>query len=262
MEWKELLVPALILGGIGLFFGALLAFAGIVFRVKKDERIPLIEETLPGANCGGCGYAGCAAYAEAVASGEADCDKCTVGGAQVADYIAGIMGKKSEFVRKYAFIGCVSGASERYIYEGAPDCAYAAMLVGGLKTCTYGCIGLGNCVKVCPTGALSLIDGVPVVNRDICTGCGACKRACPRGLIDVIPEKAKIAVCCNSQDKAVYMRTTCADGCIGCGKCAKMCPQEDAITITNNLAKIDYDKCVACGKCVEACPRHIIRYVE
>lgn len=233
----------------------------IVFKVQKDERIPLIEETLPGANCGGCGFAGCSAYAEAVANGEAACDLCAVGGAEVAKYIGEIMGQKSEYVRKYAFLGCVSGAAERYVYEGADDCAYAAMLVGGPKTCTYGCIGLGNCVKVCPNGALQMVDGVPVVDRDKCSGCGACKRACPRGLFDVIPEKAKVAVVCSSHDKGGFMRNTCAGGCIGCGKCEKMCPQEGAITVTDNLASIDYDKCVACGKCVEVCPRHIIRFI-
>ncbi len=257
---KEILIPALIVGAIGLFFGALLAIASLIFKVKKDERIPLIEETLPGANCGGCGFAGCSAYAEAVAKGEASCDKCSVGGEAVASYIAEIMGQKSAFVRRYAFIGCVSGASERYIYEGAPDCTYAALLSGGPKSCTYGCIGLGNCAKVCPNDALSIVDGIPVIAKEKCSGCGACMRACPRGLIGLAPEKAKLAVMCNSHDKGAQMRNTCPEGCIGCGKCVKVC-SNDAIHLDNNVAKIDFDKCISCGKCLEACPRKIIRFI-
>lgn len=256
-----ILIPALIVGGAGLLFGALLAVAGIIFKVKKDDRIPLIEETLPGANCGGCGYAGCSAYAEAVASGAAECDLCAVGGAEVAGYIAKIMGQKSEFVKKYAFVGCTGGAKERYIYEGAPDCAYAAMLMGGVKSCTYGCIGLGNCTKVCPSDAIKMVDSVPVVDYDKCTGCGNCKRACPRGLIDVIPDRAKYAVVCSSHEKAAYMKAACPDGCIGCGKCARVCASE-AISVKDNLAKIDYEKCTGCGKCAEVCVKHIIRYVN
>lgn len=255
---NEILIPALIVGGAGLIFGALLAVAGFIFKVKKDERIPLIEETLPGANCGGCGFAGCSAYAEAVVSGKAECDLCAVGGEEVARYIADIMGTKSEFSKKYAFIGCTGGANERYRYDGAPDCAYAAMLMGGVKTCKYGCIGLGNCIKVCPSGALSMVDSIPAVDGEKCTGCGACARACPRGLIGLIPEKAKYSVVCNSHEKAIYMKNACPDGCIGCGKCTKVCAYE-AITVTDNLAKIDYDKCTGCGKCAEVCPRHIIR---
>ncbi|MDO5478696.1 MAG: RnfABCDGE type electron transport complex subunit B [Clostridia bacterium] len=260
MNFMDILTPALIVGGIGLFFGALLAVAGIIFKVKKDERIPLIEETLPGANCGGCGYAGCSAYAEAVAAGEAHCDLCSVGGEAVASYIAEIMGEKSEFVKKFAFVGCEHGAADRYVYEGVQDCVYAAQLSGGPKSCTYGCIGLGNCVKVCPTAALSMVDGNPHVERDKCTGCGACMRACPRGLIRIVPEKAKLAVSCNSHDKGAVMRNTCPNGCIGCGKCERVCTN-GAIKVVDNLAQIDYDKCVACGKCLESCPKKIIKYI-
>lgn len=258
---KEVLIPAFTVGIGGLIFGLLLAAAGILFKVKKDERIPLIEETLPGANCGGCGYTGCSAYAEAIASGEAECDLCSVGGKEAARYIADIMGTKSDFVKKYAFIGCSGGARERFLYDGAPDCAYAAMLMGGVKTCTYGCIGLGNCVKVCPTGALSMTDSHPVVNKEKCTGCGKCKRACPRALIDIVPETAVYAVMCNSHEKAQYMKASCIDGCIGCGKCTKVCAYE-AISVQNNLAFIDYGKCTGCGKCAEVCPKHIIRYIK
>ncbi len=257
---KEILIPALIVGAIGLFFGALLAVAGMIFKVKKDERIPLIEDSLPGANCGGCGYAGCSAYAQAVAEGEASCDKCSVGGKAVAEYIAEIMGQKSEFVKKYAFIGCVSGAKERYIYEGAEDCTYAALLSGGPKTCTYGCIGLGSCAKVCTNEAISMVDGIPVIAKELCSGCGACMRACPRSLIGLAPEKAKIAVMCNSHDKGAQMRYTCAEGCIGCGKCVKVC-SEGAIELVANVARINFEKCISCGKCLEACPRKIIKFI-
>lgn len=253
----NILISALAVGLLGLFSGVLLQAAGKIFRVKKDEKIALIEEALPGANCGGCGFTGCAAYAEAVASEKAECSLCSVGGEKTSQRLAEIMGKEAEFSKKYAFIGCTKGAYERYNYEGEMDCAYAASLMGGIKTCSYGCIGFGNCVRACRYGALTVTDGVPKVNREKCTGCGLCKKACPKGLIDVVPEKMKYAVVCSSNEKAVYMKAACPDGCIGCGKCTRVC-ETGAISVENNLAKIDYEKCIGCGKCAEECPKKII----
>ena len=255
---KEILIPALLVGGLGLLFGALLAFAGIIFKVKKDERIGLILEKLPGANCGGCGFAGCANYAESVAKGESECDLCAPGGKEAAEEIGKIMGKKSEFGKKVAFVGCSFGATDKYVYDGAPDCTYAALLSGGPKTCRYSCIGLGNCVNVCPNGSLRLVDGLPVLDEKTCSGCGACMRACPRGLITIAPQSAKYRVACSSHDKAIYMKDACKVGCIGCGKCTRVC-QAGAIYLNNNVARIAYEKCTSCGACAEACPRQIIK---
>lgn len=257
----NILIPALAIGLLGLFFGILLHAAGKIFGVKKDEKVALIEEELPGANCGGCGFTGCAAYAEAVASGRAECSLCSVGGEKVSRRVADIMGKKAEFSKKYAFIGCTGGAYERYNYDGEKDCAYAASLMGGIKSCSYGCIGFGNCVRACPSGALSITAGLPEVNREKCTGCGLCKKACPKALIDVVPEKTKYAVVCNSNEKAVYMKASCPDGCIGCGKCTRVC-EAGAVSVENNLARIDCEKCTGCGKCAEECPKKIIRRRE
>lgn len=258
---NEIIIPALIVGGIGLFFGLLNAVAGIIFHVEKDERIPIIEEALPGANCGGCGYAGCSAYAEAVASGEAEGNLCSAGGAETAKNISEIMGSSLEFIKKYALVNCVGKAHKKYEYGDVADCSYAEALSGGSKNCMQGCIGLGNCVRVCNFDALEMKDGVPVVDRSKCTGCGACVKACPRNIITLVPEVAKVAVLCKCKEKITNMKNVCDSGCIGCNKCTKVC-EAGAIKVTDNFATIDYELCTGCGECEKVCPRKIIRYIE
>lgn len=259
---NSILLPALAIGGIGLLFGVLLAIASVIFHVDTDERIPLIEECLPGANCGGCGYAGCSALAAAVAAGEAPADSCTVGGADVAKKVGEIMGVSTDFVKKVATVRC-SGtcdkAPQKYLYEGLTDCRAAAALSGGPKACAYGCLGLGSCVKKCPYGALSLKDGVAVVDEEKCMACGVCVAECPKGLITVDPVDAPFQVLCKSHASVKDTRAVCSAGCIGCGICAKICPV-DAITVNESLATINPEKCVGagCGACRDKCPRHII----
>ncbi len=257
----NILVPVLIFIGLGVLMGILLAVASKVFAVEKNETAERIVECLPGANCGGCGYSGCSALAEAIAKGEASVGKCSVGGAEVAEKIANIMGVEAESaVRMRAQVMC-SGTSEyakkKYIYEGIDDCEAASKIGSGDKLCKNGCIGLGTCVKACPFEAISVEKGVAVVDYTKCKGCGICVSACPKSIIKLIPFDSKHWVGCMSVDDGKNTRKVCDVGCISCRLCEKNC-ETGAITVNNFVASIQYDKCNGCNKCIDKCPRHII----
>ena len=267
----EILIAVAILGGLGVIFGAVLAAASKVFYVETDPRLDQLNACLPGANCGGCGYAGCAGYAEAVLSGEAEIGKCASGGNECAQAMGAIMGVKAEAVtRKVALVKCsgrkvynehgeqVGGARVKGIYEGFKDCLSASKVGGsGPLACKYGCLGYGSCVKVCKYDAIKVIDDVAQVDVDKCVGCGMCMVACPRKVISMVEYGTDVIIACNSNSKGAATTRSCTIGCIGCGLCKKICPN-DAITIENNLAVIDYTKCVSCGLCATVCPKHLI----
>lgn len=260
---QDLLIPAVSIGGIGLVFGIILAVASKVFHVETDDRIEKITEVLPSANCGGCGYAGCSAYAEAVVSGKASVSGCPVGGTAVAQKVAEIMGitDSVETQRKIAHIICSNGCkTTKFEYQGIADCRAADRLANGDKSCSYACLGLGSCAAVCPFDAISVKDGHVEINSEKCTGCGKCVEECPKHIISLIPENAPYFVQCSSNDKGAITRNLCKDGCIGCKICEKKCAF-DAIKIENFLAAINYKKCTGCGACVEACPRKIIHSI-
>ena len=160
-----------------------------------------------------------------------------------------------------AFVKCngnCEAAQSKYDYFGINDCEMEANLAGGSKACSYGCLGDGNCVRACNFGALSVVDGVAVVNKDKCVACGACVKACPKQLIELIPYSAKVVVQCNSHDMPKISKDNCSNACIGCQMCARNCP-EKAVAVTQFLAKVDYSKCTACGTCTEKCPTKAIK---
>ncbi len=259
----SLMYPVIVLGVMGGAFGLLLAIASKVFAVEVDEREELISAALPGANCGGCGFAGCGAYAAAVVAGNAPVNKCAVGGAEVAAQIAAIMGQEAGSMEKMvAFVRCSGTEGHRttkFDYSGIDDC-FAAMRLGGGQgpiDCVNGCIGLGNCVKACKFDAIHIVDGIAKVDRDKCVGCQACMGACPKKIIDMVPYAATVTVPCGSTAKGAVTRKQCDFGCIACKLCEKNC-EFDAIHVVDNHAYIDYSKCTACGKCAEKCPRKII----
>ena len=260
-----ILKAAGMVGGVGLFIGVFLGIAAIKFKVKTDEKEEAVLGLLPGNNCGGCGFAGCSGLAAAIAKGEAAVNACPVGGQPVADKIAAVMGVETESgIRKTAFVRCQGDCDKTtldYEYTGIEDCRMLSFVPnGGAKTCNYGCLGFGSCVKVCPFDAIHVENGVAVVDREKCKACGKCVAACPKNLIELVPYDAKQKVQCNSKDKGKDVMASCSVGCIGCHLCEKNCP-EKAVTVTDNIAHIDYGKCTGCGTCVEKCPKKIIQAV-
>ena len=233
------------------------------FKVIEDPKIDEISEVLPGANCGGCGKAGCRALAEAIVKqGNTEGLKCPAGGNEVAAKIAKIMGleaKEEEPVVAVIRCSIACSANEpKSHYQGMKSCAFAHSLYVGESGCGYGCIGLGDCYNTCQFDAITLDPktGFPIVNDDKCVGCGACVQVCPRKVIELRNKGMKnrrVYVSCVNKEKGGVARKTCGNACIGCGKCAKACPF-DAIVVENNLAYIDYKKCKMCRKCVAECP--------
>ena len=255
---NEILLAILIVSGIGLIIGVVLAIASIVMAVPTNEKVDAVRNELPGANCGACGFSGCRAYAKAIVAGEAEVNLCPVGGKDVAVKLGEIMGVEAGDVeQKIAVVRCLGSkdnTERRFKYQGAQNCRSATNLVGNLSSCVYGCMGLGDCMKVCPYGAIEVCNGVARVISENCRGCGMCTAACPKGLIALVPIKEQAVVRCRNLHKGAMTRKDCNVGCIGCMKCVKVC-EEGAIEVKNFHAKVDPKKCTACGKCVAACPR-------
>lgn len=259
---EGIITATVIVGVVGLIVGLFLGIAAISFKVEVDEREEAILEVLPGNNCGGCGYAGCSGLAAAIVKGEAPVNACPVGGETVGNKVAEIMGVEAEASnRQVAFVHCkgdCNKAKTDYQYFGIEDCAMVAYVPGGgPKSCNYGCLGFGSCVKACPFEAIHIVDGIAVVDKEACKACGKCVAACPKNLISLVPYDAKHIVACSSQDKGPVAMKACEVPCIGCGLCKKNCPS-GAIEIVDLHAVIDQEKCTKCGKCAEVCPKKCI----
>ncbi len=257
-----IITATVIVGVVGLIVGLFLGIAAISFKVDVDEREEAILEVLPGNNCGGCGYAGCSGLAAAIVKGEAPVNACPVGGEAVGNKVAEIMGVEAQAGnRKVAFVHCkgdCNKAKSDYQYFGVEDCAMVAFVPGGgSKSCNYGCLGYGSCVKACPFDAIHIVDGIAVVDKEACKACGKCVAACPKNLISLVPYDAKHIVACSSKDKGPVAMKVCDVACIGCGLCKKNCPN-GAIEVVDFHAVIDQGKCTNCGKCAEVCPKKCI----
>jgi len=243
---NTILIGLMTMGGLGLFFASVLAFAYEKLKVKEDPRVEEILETLPGLNCGACGLAGCRELSEKiVAQGTLDHLRCPPGGAETEEKIAEILGiSAGTLVKKRAVVKCGGGKSlavERAEYRGIENCTAAELVAGGSKACTYGCLGLGDCVKVCPFDAIHMgEDGLPHVVEEKCTGCGLCVEACPRKIIELVPCQNRVAVACNSRDKGAVVRKACKVGCIACMICVKNAPE--GYLVSDNLARVNYEK--------------------
>jgi Na+-translocating ferredoxin:NAD+ oxidoreductase RNF subunit RnfB len=252
---------------IGLISAVILYIAAQKFKVFEDPRINQVEEILPSANCGGCGYPGCRNFAESCVKAE-DLSElyCPVGGNDLMKHVAEILGKTSvDKAAQIAVVRC-SGSFEHRPrinnYDGATNCTINSMLYSGDTGCANGCVGLGECVDACKFDAMYMDEktGLPVIIEDKCTACGDCVRACPKDIIELRNKGKKdrrIFVSCINTDKGGIAKKNCAVACIGCGKCEKEC-KFDAIKIENFLAYIDYNKCTLCRKCVAVCPTNSI----
>ena len=232
------------------FLGAVLVIAAKVMAVKEDERFPAVRECLPGANCGACGFAGCDGYAKALCENpDTPTNLCIPGADGVSRQLSDILGVEfADVVEQVAVVHCSGDCehtSDKVVYQGIESCAAAKLMYGGKGSCTYGCLGLGDCVKVCPHDAICIADGVARVNTKDCVGCGLCAKTCPNHLISLVADVERVVVACSNKDKGAVTRKVCSNGCIGCKKCEKVCPL-GAIKVVDNVAVIDYEKCDNC----------------
>ena len=255
---SSVVFPVVLLVIVGLIAGIILTVASRLMFVPVDETVQKLSEALPGANCGGCGFAGCDDYANAMGEDRSlSCSLCPVGGPDVAKKLAEILGVAAEdsepMVATVMCKGNCNVTNEVMSRDRLHTCKEAAMFYGGGWACTFGCMGLGDCMNACDYNAIKVFNGVAIVDRENCIGCKACMKACPKHIIDMVPKKKQVYVACSAAEKGAATRKKCSSGCIGCMKCQKTCKFE-AITVENGLAKIDYEKCKNCGLCVKECP--------
>ncbi len=266
---KSTIYPVIVLGSMAAIFALGLSIAARVFYVYVDPRIGQVQDFLGGANCGGCGYAGCSDCAEAIVAGKAPVTICILVPAENVKQIAEIMGvsvgeAEEKKVARILCRGTPEKAKRRFEYMGIEDCRAAALVAGGNKDCEYGCLGLGTCVKNCPFGAMTMgEDGLPKVDIEKCVGCGTCVRVCPRGVPHLLGISQNVYVPCNSHDLGKIVKAICEVGCQGCGICRKNCP-EKAITIDKFLSIVNPEKCniEKCHlECIEKCPNDVIQKI-
>lgn len=258
------LIAAACIGVVATVCAVALAVANSFISVKEDPRIGQAASILPGANCGGCGFAGCADYARAMVLSDAPLNKCPVGGPDVVNELSHLFGRDSggSGEKMVAYVACGGTdevASRRALYNGINDCSAASATGGGDKACRWGCLGYGSCAHVCPSHAISLDCGVAKVDPEKCVGCKACVDACPRKVIKMVPASAPVHVRCSSHDKGPNVRKVCTVGCLGCGLCARLAP--GAFAVEAFLSSRNYDVPLPENETASAkCPGRCIRY--
>ncbi len=258
----------LTLFGIGIVSATILSIASKIFYVEEDPRIEAVLEALPGANCGGCGYAGCEGYAIAVIKDPSvPANLCVVGTEKTCVDVATLANKTIAVADpQVSFRRCdkVNGhVTKKYLYQGISSCTAVSMLMSGSDTCSWSCLGLGDCVQACPFDAMEIQNGLVSISQTKCTGCGICIKLCPRNSLELIPQQARVSIFCATKEKLKAVTDICHVGCINCGKCIKSCPAK-AITNPKGRIEIDQKTCLAYGPgcdeiCVTNCPRNILR---
>ena len=255
------MLPVIILTLIGVALAVAIGLVAMFFGVEQDPRTEQLVNLLPGANCGGCGFAGCADYAKAVIDGKAKLGLCASMSDEALSQAAELVGDAGEARERKIAVVCCHGddtvASTRAFYNGVTDCVNATMVANGGKSCTYGCLGLGTCARACPFGAIEITEKhIAIVHADACKGCGKCIQACPRNVIKLVPLTAPVHVFCNSPESFKLKKNACKAGCIGCRKCAKSC-EEGQISFKGFLACINYEN-PPTEDVIAACPVHAI----
>ena len=247
---------------LGLICSVMLAVASKVMAIKTDERVTKVRELLPGANCGACGFSGCDGYSEAIVNENAMTNLCTPGGDKTAKEISVLLGVEAADVLECVAVVTCRGDSaarqSRMDYTGVKTCVAVKQLYGGQNACVFGCLGFGDCAAVCPEGAICLENGLARVDTRKCVGCRLCSLACPNSIILMDYSVSTAAVLCKNTDKGAVVRKKCSCGCIGCMKCVRECPT-GAITVVDNLARVDQSKCSGCGHCAEICVTKCIK---
>lgn len=258
----EIIIPVILLGALGVLFAVILGFASNAFAVQVDPKVEAVRSALPGVNCGACGHPGCDGLASAIALHGAPVNSCPVGGAAAAEAIAKVMGvEATESDKEVACVMCQGSytyAHKKFDYIGIQDCRAELSLQGGSKACSYGCLGCGTCVNVCPFDAIHMVDGVAFVDKDKCTACRKCVEICPRHLIEIVPYDQEVMVKCKSHDLGKNVRQVCKVGCIACNICVKQCPDgfvvEDKLSRFTNAPGLDPEAVAnAIAKCPTKC---------
>lgn len=263
----SILFSAILLPSLGTAAALVLFVVSKKFYIYENPKISEVEELLPAANCAGCGFPGCRAFAEQLVNTDDISDLfCPVGGNEVMKLVSETLGKEvAEKDPTVAVVRCQGSCEVRpktTLYQGPRSCAISALIYSGETDCQFGCLGDGDCVDVCKFDAMYMDEetGLPVVITDKCTSCGMCVDACPRNIIEMRPKHKrdlKIFVGCLNEEKGGIAKKACSVACIGCSKCVDACPKE-AIVIKNNLAYIDPEYCTLCRKCVPVCPTNSI----
>ncbi len=254
----NILIPILVLVGLGIIFGVGLALASKKFCVEVDPRFEKIFSKLPGANCGVCGMAGCIGFAEGLIQGKCTLEQCVLSKEETRQELAKILGVGSKTkIKKTAVLHCHGGnkrVKDKFIYNGIKNCVSANLVMQGPKACVYGCIGYGSCSRICPFGAITMNkEDLPIVNEVKCNACGKCVVICPKKLFSLVPQSKNYSIRCKSLDSGKKVMDVCSFGCITCRKCEKSCPLK-AIQIIDNFPIIDYNICENSGECFKACP--------
>ncbi len=272
MEILHLIVwGVVVLTLIGVFFGISLATAARKFFVPSNPLVDEVRDQLPSANCGACGFAGCQSYAEAVVENpNVKTTLCIPGGADVAQRVAELTGKALGEIKELVAVlrchGTTAVARNQAEYIGIQTCSAAILTFGGPKACKNGCLGLGDCERICQFDAIAIgKEGITVVDYDKCTGCGMCVSICPKGILELYPKNHRVELSCVAKNKASVVREVCLVGCITCRRCVSKCPA-GAIEWTGTTIKIDHEKCIAYGPdckeiCVDICPTSVLHRI-
>ncbi len=261
VNWATVGIALAIVAALAVVFAVLIVLVSKICAVKENPDVEFVKEKLAQANCGGCGFAGCADFAKALAEGKADLSMCGPTPAENKAEIAKRLNLEySAGAASCAVVHCAGGivCLDKFNYMGDKGCAQQNNYMGGKKACSFGCLGDGTCAQSCNYNAIKVVDEVAVTDTDLCVACGLCVKKCPKRLISFVPKNVGVYIACSSECKGKEVMGACKAGCIGCGLCAKNCPS-GAITMVNNLPVIDYDKCTSCKTCVAKCPRKCIK---